>query len=163
MTRREREITDENERRELLENCEYLHLGLVDKGMPYVVPLNYGVEYVGDKIRIYLHGAKTGRKLDIIRENSACCFTMERGTQAFEGKVACQYGMAYECLMGMGNVYIVDDEDEKMHGLHVLMKTQTGKDGFVFDEKLASIVTVMRIDVDEISAKRRPLPEGLRH
>lgn len=156
MTRREREITDENEKRELLESCEYLHLGLVDKGLPYVVPLNYGVEYVDDKIRIYLHGANTGRKLDIIRENSVCCFTMERNVEAFEGKVACQYGMTYECLMGTGNVYIVEDPDEKIHGLHTLMKTQTGKEGFVFDERLASIVTVMRIDVDEITAKRRP-------
>lgn len=161
MTKREREITDEIEKRELLEGCEYLHLGLVDKGKPYVLPLNYGVEYVAGKIHIYLHGARTGRKIDIIRENSDCCFTMERNVQGFEGKVACQYGMAYECLMGTGNVYIVDDTDEKIHGLHVLMKTQTGKEGFEFDDKIISIVTVMRIDVDEITAKRRPLPSSM--
>lgn len=156
MTRREREITDENEIKDLLEGCEYLHLGLVDKGAPYVVPLNYGVDYVGDKTYIYLHGANTGRKLDIIRENSICCFTMERNVESFEGKVACQYGMIYECLMGTGNVYIVEKPQEKIHGLEVLMKTQTGKDDFKFDERLVSIVSVMRIDVDSISAKRRP-------
>lgn len=156
MTRREREITDENEKRDLLEGCEYLHLGLVDKGMPYIVPLNYGVEYTEDGIRIYLHGANTGRKLDIIRENNVCCFTMERNVEPFEGKVACQYGMSYECLMGTGTVSIVDDPTEKIHGLEVLMKTITGKDNFEFNERMVTIVTVMRIDVDDITAKRRP-------
>lgn len=53
-------------------------------------------------------------------------------------------------------MYIVDDPQEKIHGLEVLMKTQTGKDDFKFDERLVSIVSVMRIDVDSISAKRRP-------
>ena len=43
----------------------------------------------------------------------------------------------------------------------ILMKTQTGKD-FVFDDKLVSIVTVIRIDVDAYTAKHRPLPEKMR-
>ena len=42
-----------------------------------------------------------------------------------------------------------------------LMKTQTGKD-FTFDEKLVSIVAVIRIDVEEYTAKHRPLPEAMR-
>lgn len=156
MTRREREITDENEKKDLLEGCEYLHLGLVDDGMPYIVPLNYGVEYTDTGTVIYLHGANTGRKLDIIRKNDVCCFTMERNVEAFEGKVACQYGMSYECLMGTGTISIVDEPNEKIHGLEVLMKTMTGKDNFEFNERMVTIVTVMRIDVDEITAKRRP-------
>jgi hypothetical protein len=41
------------------------------------------------------------------------------------------------------------------------MKTQTGKD-FSFNERLVSIVTVIRIDVSEYTAKHRPIPEKLR-
>ncbi len=37
------------------------------------------------------------------------------------------------------------------------MKQQTGKD-FTFDEKLVSIVNVIRIDVKEFTAKERKLP-----
>ena len=74
--------------------------------------------------------------------------------------MACQYGVAYECLMGTGQIHIVDDVEEKKKALSVLMTTQTGK-AFSFDDKMASIVAVMRIDVDEITAKRRPLPGGL--
>lgn len=161
MTRREREITDKKEIEEILGSCGYLHLGLVDDGKPYVVPMNYGVDHAEDgHVVVYLHSGLTGRKLDIIRKNSECCFTMERGIQPFEGRMACQYGVAYECLMGTGQIHIVDDVEEKKKALSVLMTTQTGK-AFSFDDKMASIVAVMRIDVDEITAKRRPLPGGL--
>ena len=37
------------------------------------------------------------------------------------------------------------------------MKTQTGKD-FEFNEKLVSIVSVIRIDCDYYTAKHRPFP-----
>ena len=160
MTKREREITDINKIEEILTSCSYLHLGLVDDGMPYVVPLNYGVtkdEKDGHYI-IYLHGANTGRKLDVIRKNPHCCFAMERNVAPFEGRMACQYGMTYECIMGEGEIHIVEDPQEKINSLHILMKTQTGKEGFEFDERMASIVSVMRIDVKTISAKHRPLP-----
>lgn len=160
MTRREREITDKNKLEQILNNCLYLHLGLVDDGKPYVVPMNYGVskdESDGHYI-IYLHSGHTGRKLDIIKKNPECCFTMELYAEPFEGKMACQYGMTYECLMGTGKITFVDESVEKDLGLRAIMKTQTGRDDFAFDEKMTSIVTVMRIDVEELTGKHRPLP-----
>ena len=45
--------------------------------------------------------------------------------------------------------------------MSILMKTQTGKD-FQFNERLVSIVAVIRLDVTEYSAKHRPIPENLR-
>ncbi len=159
MTRREREITDPNRIDQILNNCLYLHLGLVDDGKPYVVPMNYGVECESDgHYVLYLHSGHTGRKLDIIRKNPVCCFTMELNVEPFEGRMACQYGVSYECLMGSGKITFVDDPEEKDKGLQAIMKTQTGKDGFAFDEKMVSIVTVMRIDVEELTGKYRPMP-----
>ncbi len=160
MRRREREITDPNEIDEILNNSVYLHLGLVDDGMPYIVPMNYGVvkDPEDGHYILYLHSANEGRKLDIIRKNPTCCFTMERNVAAFEGRLACQYGMVYECIMGTGEVKIIDDPKEKIDSLVALMETQTKKSDFKFDERMVAIVTVMRIDVKEISAKRRPAP-----
>ncbi|MBO6128695.1 MAG: pyridoxamine 5'-phosphate oxidase family protein, partial [Pseudobutyrivibrio sp.] len=111
MRRRDREITDQNKIQDILNTCSYLHLGLSDDGMPYVVPLNYGL--VKDEIDghyiIYLHGAHEGRKLDIIKKNPNCSFTMERNVAPFEGRMACQHGMVYESIMGVGKVSIVND------------------------------------------------------
>ncbi|MDO4616182.1 MAG: pyridoxamine 5'-phosphate oxidase family protein [Lachnospiraceae bacterium] len=157
MTRREREVTDPAEIKRILDSCMVIHLGLVDDGMPYIVPMNYGYEWIDGQLVIYIHGAKQGYKLDVMRKNPVCCFEMECGVQPFEGKIACQYGTVYESLMGRGRVEILEDPQEKIHAMTVLMKTQTGKD-FTFNEKLVSIVSVMRIKASEYSAKRRPLP-----
>ncbi len=159
VTRREREVTDPEEIKKILDTSIILHLGLVDDGMPYIVPMNYGYEMVDGELVIYVHGAKKGYKLDVIRKNPVCCFEMECGVQPFEGKAACQYGTVYESLMGRGKVEILEDPEYKIHAMTVLMKTQTGKD-FEFNEKLVSIVSVMRIRASEYTAKRRPLPAG---
>ena len=79
----------------------------------------------------------------------------------FEGKVACQYGLAYSSVMGRGVGRIVEDVEEKKRAMSVLMKTQTGRD-FSFNERLVSIVAVIRLDVTEFTAKHRPIPENLR-
>ena len=50
--------------------------------------------------------------------------------------------------------------EEKEKALSLLMKQQTGKD-FTFDEKLVSIVNVIRIDVKEFTAKERKLPAAM--
>ena len=55
---------------------------------------------------------------------------------------------------------ILEDPEDKMKALSILMKTQTGKD-FEFNERLVSIVSVIRIDVAEYTAKARPIPPGL--
>ena len=63
--------------------------------------------------------------------------------------------------MGRGIATIVEDVPEKMKAMSILMKTQTEKD-FTFNDRLVSIVTVIRIDVSEYTAKHRPIPEKLR-
>ena len=98
-----------------------------------------------------------GRKLDIIRNNSDCCVQIECDVQSFSGKVACQYGCSYYSFDGFGMAKIVETPKEKIRALRALMKTQTGKD-FEFNEKLVSIVSVIRIDCDYYTAKHRPLP-----
>ena len=95
MRRRDREVTDSNEIIHILDTGKVLHLGLVDQGKPYIVPMNYGYILEDDKLVFYLHGALEGRKLDIIRNNSDCCVQIECDVQPFSGKVACQYGCSY--------------------------------------------------------------------
>lgn len=161
MTRREREVTDINEILKIMDACKIVHVGLVDGDQPYVLPMNYGYTYKDGKMVIYLHGAKKGYKYDLIEKNPKVCFEMECDVVPFEGKVACQYGNSYSCVMGKGKAVIVEDVNEKMQALSILMKCQTGGD-FTFNEELVSIVNVIRIDVSEFSAKKRPVPEGLK-
>ena len=110
-----------------------------------------------DKLVFYVHGALEGRKLDIIRNNSDCCVQIECDVQPFSGKVACQYGCSYYSFDGFGTAEIVEAPQEKIKAMSALMKIQTGKD-FEFNERLVSIVSVIRIECDYYTAKYRPLP-----
>ncbi len=157
MTRRERQVTDINEIIKILDKAKVLHLGLVDGDEPYVVPMNYGYEFKDEKLVFYLHGARQGRKLDVIKANPKVFAELECDIVPFEGEVACKYGITYASVMAKGKAVIVEDTEEKMHALTVLMKTQTGKD-FEFNEKLVSVVSVIKIDVEEFTAKHRPAP-----
>ncbi len=161
MTKRELQITDENQIRAILDTAKVLHLGLCVDNEPYVVPMNYGYTMEDGRLVLYLHSAVRGKKLDMIRRNPNVFFEMDCDRVPFEGKLPCQYGLAYSSVMGRGTARIIEDVEEKMQAMTTLMKTQTQKD-FTFNEQLVSIVAVIRIDVAEYSAKHRPIPERLR-
>ena len=161
MTRRELRVTDESQIRHILDTSKVLHLGLAVNDEPYVVPMNYGYTMIDGKLTVYLHCALQGKKLDMIRKNPRVFIEMDCDRQPFEGEKPCQYGLSYSSLMGRGTARILEDVEEKMGAMTALMKTQTRKD-FTFNEKLVSIVAVVRIDVEEYTAKHRPIPEKLR-
>ena len=157
MTRRERQIFDIDKILEILKKSKVVHIGMVDGDEPYVVPMNYGYTYENEKLTLWLHGATTGRKLDVIRKNQKVFFEMECDLISFEGDVACKYGLSYSSLMGKGIATIIEDSEEKQKALALLMKTQVDMD-FQFNEKLASVVGIIKIEVSEFTAKHRPLP-----
>ena len=161
MTKRELQITDESRIRQILDTAKVLHLGLSVNDEPYVVPMNYGYVMEEDKLVLYLHSAVRGKKLDMIRQNSKVFFELDCDRIPFEGEKPCQYGLSYASVMGRGRARIVEDVEEKKKAMSILMKTQTEKD-FSFDDRLVSIVAVIRIDVAEYTAKHRPVPERLR-
>ena len=161
MTKRERQITDEARIEKILDTAKVLRLGLAVNNEPYVVPMNYGYTKENGKLVLYLHSAVRGRKLDMIRANPNVFFELDCDLMPFEGEKPCQYGLAYSSVMGRGKARIVEDVQEKMEAMTALMKTQSGKD-FSFDERLLSIVAVIRVDVEEYTAKHRPLPEKMR-
>ncbi len=161
LTKREIKITEPDQIARILDTAKVLHMGLAVDNEPYVVPMNYGYTLEDGKLVLYLHSAVKGRKLDMIRANSKVSFSIDCDRMPFEGRVPCQYGLVYSSIMGRGTATIVEDVEEKKRAMTFLMKTQTGKD-FTFEDRLVSIVAVIRIDVEEYTAKHRPLPEAMR-
>lgn len=158
ITRREREVTDMNEILGILDRARIVHVGMIDEDRPYVVPMNYGYTMDDGGLTLYLHGATAGRKLDVLRVNPRVFIEMDTDVVPFEGHAACQHGTCYSSIMGDGVAEIIEDPEGKMHGLTILMKTQTGKD-FTFTDKMVAGVTVIRVQVPEFTAKKRPMPQ----
>ena len=161
LTKRELQVADPTQIKRILDTAKVLHLGLAVDNEPYVVPMNYGYVLEDGKLVLYLHSAVQGKKLDMLRANPNVFFSIDCDRMPFEGRVPCQYGLVYSSIMGRGTATIVEDVEEKKQAMTILMKTQTGKD-FTFEDRLVSIVAVIRIDVAEYTAKHRPLPEAMR-
>jgi hypothetical protein len=67
-------IESAEEMEKLLTEERVGYLGLSQHNVPYVVPLTFGY-WEG---KIIFHGSLEGKKLEIIRENPAVCFTVSR-------------------------------------------------------------------------------------
>ena len=158
MNRRDREITDVNEIKAILEKAKFLHLGLTDGDMPYVVPMNYGYVMDDTNLTLYMHSSRRGYKLDILEKNPNCCFELECDVEPFSGgDKPCQNGMIYSSIIGRGRAEIIEDEEERTKAMNFIMEAQVGQT-YEFTEKMLSAVTMIRIDVTEYTAKRRPHP-----
>ncbi|MHB8064990.1 MAG: pyridoxamine 5'-phosphate oxidase family protein [Ruminiclostridium sp.] len=117
MRRKDREVSNTEEIKHIIEKCKVCHLAMVDRGQPYVVPLNFGYIIDENSLTLFFHSAKTGRKIDILSENNAVCFEM-----AFEGKLGyiedpCNSGYYFESVQGFGHVEFIEDINEKCNAL----------------------------------------------
>ena len=157
MRRKDREITDETAIRSILDKAQVVHLAMIDGDRPYVVPMNYGYALAAGRLTLYLHGAKEGRKLDVLQQNDRVAFVLETDVSPVSGgDIPCKYGEAYASVMGEGTAVLLDDPVQKIEALQILMKTQTGRD-FDVTPDMADAVAVLRIDVDSFTAKARPM------
>ena len=157
MRRKDRQITDETAIRAILDKAQVLHLAMIDGDRPYVVPLNYGYTLENGALTLYLHSAREGRKLDVLRQNDRVAFVLETNvSQVSGGDIPCKYGEAYASVMGEGTAVLLDDPVQKIEALQILMKTQTGRE-FAFTPAMAESVAVIRVNVDSFTAKARPM------
>ena len=155
MRRTDRAVTDNRQIQAIIEQAKVVHIGMIDGERPYIVPMQYGFVFTGGKLTLYVHCAKEGRKLDIIKKNPHIFIELETEAAIVSGgDVPCKYGSEYASVMGDGTAVFVEDVTEKIFGLQLLMKTQTGRD-FEITEQMTKSVTVLRIDVPCVTAKSR--------
>lgn len=155
MRRKDREITDIQQILNIISKAKILRLGLFDGDYPYVVPLHYGYEYAENRLVFYMHSAKEGHKLELIAKNLHVCVELDGDTELISGgEVPCMYGSSFASVIGRRMAEIVSDENEKIKGLSLLMKHQTGRD-FAFTGEMAATVAVIRVTLNEYTAKAR--------
>lgn len=152
MRRSDREITDLDVICEGIEKCDTCRLGLVENGQAYIVPMSFGFERRENRLFFYFHSAGEGRKIGLMKKNQRVSFELDRAHLLVEGERACDYGMKYQCVMGTGSIVFLEGE-EKLHGLHCLMKHYTDKKALEYSSATADKVLVFRLEAEEISCK----------
>ncbi len=155
MRRTDREITDKAEIAAILAKGDVCHLALVDGHLPYIVALNYGCVWEDGLPVLYFHCALAGKKLDVLRANSAGCFMVDIDHVLTGGEKDCDWGMSYKSVVGFGFVAIVGEGPERKKGLDSLMNHYTGRSEFSYDEKVFAMTSMLKMTVTEISGKRK--------
>jgi nitroimidazol reductase NimA-like FMN-containing flavoprotein (pyridoxamine 5'-phosphate oxidase superfamily) len=155
MRRSDREITDVEDKLGILRRYKVLRLALSEQNQPYIVPLNFGFDYRDGILTLYMHGAREGKKVDILNRNKQVCFEIDGEHALIPGREPAQYSYAYESIIGFGTAEILEKEDEKTYGLNVLMKHQTGEDReYVYPPEQLRNTLVFRVRVSSFTAKK---------
>ncbi len=155
MRRSEREITQREKLLELLDQCQVMHLGLMDGAAPYVVPLHFGWEEKEGEIMLYFHSAPEGRKMDCIREHPACFIAVTGDMRVIGSEEACGWTAAFESLMMEGEADILVSDEERKHGLDILMRHCGYQGEPRYNAPALAVTAVCRIRVKSITGKRR--------
>ena len=58
-------------------------------------------------------------------------------------------------MIGTGILSIVDDMEEKKHGLDILMKQISGNKEWTYSEEMINAVAVFKLDVEKMSCKAK--------
>ncbi len=152
MRRKDREVSDRSKMLSILDSCDCCRLGLNADGEVYIVPLNFGYHVENDRLEIFFHCAKEGRKLDLIRKNEKVSFEMDTSHSLIKGDEPCSYSFSFQSIMGTGRAAIIDDVDGKLYALNLIM-SHYGKKDSSFERKHADMVEIIKLDVDSWSCK----------
>lgn len=157
MRRKDREVKDLNRIRQIICKCDVCRVAFHDEPFPYIVPMNFGIKEEGDKIILYFHCAKEGKKMDLIRKNNRVSFELD-----CEHKIVLNHDhmtctMSYQSVMGNGILSIVEDEEEKLSGIQAIMDHYHSSD-FAYDRSYLPATAVLKLSVHECTGKQN-IPE----
>lgn len=130
------------------------HLGFVDDGQPYVIPVLHA--RVGDCV--YVHGSPASRAIRLIGAGAPACLTVTHVDGIVLARSAFHHSVNYRSVVVLGRASLVTEPAEKMRALEAFMERVTpGRWAEVRppDEHELKATAVLRLDLEEASVKLR--------
>jgi len=157
--RKDREITNTTEMRQVLKTTNYITIALAFNNEPYLVSLSHG--YDEAKNCLYFHCASEGKKLVYAQTNP-----LVWGQALLDYGVTNDCDYAYTSVHFSGKLFLITDLTEKWHALQTLVhqssKTPKEKLAKVKPEKLLNLV-MGRIDITSMTGKKHPMSPNFGH
>jgi len=117
-------ITNKEIIQNILDEAEYGTLAICANNRPYSLPINF-VQLSGD---IYFHGAKKGKKMDMIKQNAYASFSVVESYSLLpsyfstDDGSACPASQLFKSVIIDGTMQLVEEYDEKAQALEQLMQ-----------------------------------------
>lgn len=153
MRKLEREITDKGELASILRKGKYAVISMCRDNDPYIVTLSYG--YDEHKNSLYFHSAKSGLKIDFIKDNPKVCATVIEDGGYLKGE--CEH--KYASVVFWGDMHVVEELAEKKHALvtmidHLEEMPEPVKMRLLKNDSVYEGVGILRLDISEITGKK---------
>lgn len=149
MRRRDREITDGQKIADILMRGQAMSLAFA--GDPYVIPMNYGFTFDAGTFRLYIHGAKDGKKTDRMLEDPRVAFTVFTDNRVYRME-SDEYTSSFDSVCGEGTARLLEGE-EKVRALSIIMAHYAPGREFAFDARTLEHTMAAEIAVTMISGK----------
>jgi len=141
----------------ILDEAYVCHLGFVRDGAPVVLPTLFA--RVGS--RLYVHGSTGSRPLRMTGQADPglpVCLTVTHVDALILARSAFHHSLNYRSVVVHGTAYDVTDPEEKRLALDALVDhvvAGRSKDSRPANKKELAATAVIRLDLDEVSAKMR--------
>lgn len=149
MRRKDRKI-DLADAKDLLTTCEYGIMSTADEvNQPYGIPVNY----VYQNGSIYFHCAKSGHKLDNIKENSKVSFCVVGKTKVLPSEFATEYESAV--AFGVASEIQGSERNDALIAILEKYSPEFITQGKRYIEQKDKATTVIKIDINHMTGKAR--------
>jgi nitroimidazol reductase NimA-like FMN-containing flavoprotein (pyridoxamine 5'-phosphate oxidase superfamily) len=157
LRRRDREIKDPAEITAILNTNRICHLAMSVDDQPYVIPMIYAYS----EGELFFHCAEVGQKLDMLRRNPKVCFEIQSSkTDSIveNSDKPCDWGIAFESVVGYGSAEIIDDRETKIKCYDLLIKKMQPK-GYIhreelYTEKKIKGTYIIKVKIERMTGKR---------
>ena len=152
MRRKDREIVDEKVMISIIEKAIICRVAMCWQDEPYMIPMNFGYQ---DNY-IYLHSAREGRKLDILRNNNKVCIEFDADVELVQSQKACNTEMKYKSVLAFGKAVILKDIVEKKKALDIIMHHYYNHDSlfaFHYPEDALEKIIIIKVRVEGMTGK----------
>lgn len=158
MRRKDREVTDFREIVSIIDECEIVRLGLADGDYPYIVPVNFAYEVIDGQISLYIHGAKAGRKYELLCQSPLCSFEMDVPIEIDCIEENGDVTMRYKSVMGKAGVSFLEGV-EKQKALDIIMTRYKETRDFDYNKSYMNSTAIAKLTITELTAKANPVRE----
>ena len=144
----------------VIDTIEFGTLALCSNNKPYSLPINY----VYNNDEIYFHGAKKGKKIDFIKDNSNASFSIVESFSLLPSYFSNDKGDAspathlFKSIIIEGKIVFVDDYEQKVQAFSALMQKYQKEGKYiplndVMYKKIISATCMYKLIPSQISAK----------
>ncbi len=141
---------------DVMRQAPYITVSFIDaEGQPYGLPLSLATD---DGKHWYFHCALEGKKLDAIQAHPEVCLSAVSRCTPTVGPKDGDFTIQYKSAVAFGKAEVVEDDEEKVHGLRLISERFLPGHMDAFDSSVARSLgrtAVVRITLTEPAVGKR--------